>query len=314
MKEGCNKKYLAAIDIGSNAVRMVLAQLEGTSLQVVHSWREFLRLGEDVFRSGKITEASLSALQSTLSSFVASMREYSEVDLSVVATSAMRDALNQQKVVAHIEKTIGLQIKTISGEEEADYILKAIQSYVSWGNDPVILADLGGGSLEISIMEGNKIVYQNSLDCGVLRFAKLDARAQQTYLESWKKEIGDAFSQHFAHYSHLILTGGNAKVLSQLIQNEENSQFVKKMFYLPWQKFIQTKASIEKCQLHHYVKRGLLRPDQAEVLIPSLLIFEQLGELSQCPQIILPLIGLKEGILLQRAQTLFPEKCLQWRI
>ncbi|MBF0288645.1 MAG: hypothetical protein HQM14_12570 [SAR324 cluster bacterium] len=314
MQEGCKRKYFAAIDIGSNAVRMALAHLEGSSLQVIHSWRKFLRLGDDVFHSGKITEASLNILQSTLESFVVSVKDYPEPDFSVIATSAMRDAENRQHVVSHIQKNLGLQIKTISGKEEADYLLKAIQNCLSWGDDLVILADLGGGSLEISIMEGRRIVWQKSLDCGVLRFSKLDAGSQQKYLESWKKELEQAFAQHAAHDSNLILTGGNAKVLSQLIQRQENRGPVNKMMHIPWQKFLQAKASIETYQPQHYVKKGWLRPDQGEVLILSLLIFEQLGKLSQCRQLILPRIGLKESILLQRAQTLFPEKCLQLQI
>ncbi len=308
MKEVCNRAYFAAIDIGSNAIRMALAHHQGTELRLTHSWREFLRLGEDVFESGNLSQANLTALIEILEKFINILKDYPNVEISIVATSAMRDAKNQQSVIKHVRERLGLRVKIISGAEEAGYILKIIQDQLTWGKERVILADLGGGSLEISVMQSTQILFQKSFDGGVLRFSKLDLPSQQQFLNELERQLTAEVTEYFVPPIHLILTGGTSKMWARLIHSQQFSEKpLEKPFVSSWEVFLQMSTVILKKSPREYVSFKQIRSDQAELLIPSLLIFERLGKISQCKKVTIPFVGLKEGVLLQSVRQKVPQ-------
>ena len=244
-----------------------------------------------------------------LEKFIATVEHYSNIEITIVATSAMRDAKNRQSVIKHIEECLGMQIEVISGAQEANYILKAIQGCMLWSNnDRMILVDLGGGSLEMSMLQGAQILFQKSFDWGVMRFSKLDLQSQQHFLKELAQQLREEVKEYFPLPVHLILTGGAAKIWARLIHSKKfPRQPIKNPFDISWKMFIQMKAIILENEPGYYVKLNQIRPDQAEVLIPSLLIFEQLGNLFQCECLRFPFVGLKEGILMQRVQQYVPD-------
>ncbi|MBF0277834.1 MAG: hypothetical protein HQM13_08590 [SAR324 cluster bacterium] len=301
-------QYFAAIDIGSNAVRMALAEFHGKYLKVTHSWRSFLRLGQDVFQSGEISRCSSNTLSEILEQFLDYLKEYSNIEILPVATSAMRDAKNQQTVIGQIKENLGLQVKVISGAEEADYILTVVQDVVSWGRERVILADLGGGSLEISVLQGTDVLFKKSFDWGVLRLLKLEDRPKHLFLYKLEQQLKKELDQYIIPDMHLILSGGPAKIWARLIHAQQfPERKADKLFTLSWQSFIHSQGILLKKEAEHSIFEEKLRPEQAEMLIPSFHIFEQIGKVSLCKKITVPFVGLKEGVLLKRVRQESPD-------
>lgn len=314
--------YIAAIDVGSNAVRMVLSRCQQTAqeqshLRLIQSWRSFLRLGEDVFNFGQISQTHLEALTDILKQFVNELQHYANVSLCVAATSAVRAAKNKQEVLQYVQKNAGIEIKILSGMEEADCMLNALQNMTTWQSietefERVLLTDLGGGSLEVSVVEASRILYRKSLDYGALRLAKMNSNAQQIALNALNREIQEmgafaAASQNDIP-SHFVLTGGSAKVMARLVHERlYPAQQLPTLCTFSWEHFTETKFAIFKLGVDHYIASSEIRPEQAELLIPALLVFEMLGSIIRCQKFSIPFISLKEGLLLQHAQRIFPQ-------
>ena len=164
----------------------------------------------------------------------------------------------------------------------------------------------------MSIMQGAEILFQKSFNWGVLRFSKLDFPSQQDFLHELVQTLREEVAPYVLPPVPLILTGGAAKMWARLIHSQTSPQQAIKMpFTISWQEFIHMKTIILEHDPGYYVHLHQIRPDQAEVLLPSLLVFEQLGHLFRCEGITFPFIGLKEGILLQRVQQHVPECALQ---
>ena len=314
--------YIAAIDVGSNAVRMTLGNCQQSaqtevSLNLIKSWRIFLRLGEDVFQFGHITTSSLEILTDILKRYVNELQNYPNVSIFIAATSAMRAANNRQEALRHVQKHAGIKIKILSGIDEADCMLNTLRNMVAWRSVDAeikrfLLADLGGGSLEISVVEASLVLYRKSLDYGALRLAKLSSNAQKVALKTLYGEIREIrkyFAEHRINIRfRLVLTGGSAKVMARLIhQRQYPGSPLPSLLTVTWKQFMETRIAVLNQATDHYESSLELRSDQAETFIPALHVFQQLGNIVGCEEISIPFIGLKEGLLLQRAQRIFPQ-------
>ncbi|MEG1571998.1 MAG: Ppx/GppA family phosphatase, partial [Bacteroidales bacterium] len=151
----------AAIDIGSNAVRLLFANVfENTSKQIIFSKASFiripLRLGEDVFSEGYIRDSSLAKLIETLQAFKQLIAVYDTKDYCICATAAMREAQNSAAVVQEVFTKTGMKINVIDGLEEANIIRMAGENMPNHSQNIGMYVDVGGGSTEISVTRNNK--------------------------------------------------------------------------------------------------------------------------------------------------------------
>ncbi len=303
---------IAVVDIGSNAIRMIYAQLHGNRLHIIHKKREFLRLGADVFSTGRINDASIESLGSILQRFSDHLPKASHLQTFLVATSAMRDAQNYQEVIQSIHRKTGWSIQVISGIEEAQFIFEGIQSCLELEDDPLLLGDLGGGSLEVTIVKNKQIIFQNSFDLGALRLCKLNSTERANHWFPIQKQLSEFFATHAIHSLDLILTGGNAKTIAKLIEQSGNAVLSQPLYVgLHWSVFLQFCKNFSRQPITHYVEAGQLSEDQAQVVPSSLFIFENLGLITKCDQLTIPLLGLKEGVLLNKAQAKIPGEKLE---
>src|SRR5437879_5885208 len=159
----------AAVDIGSNSVRLKIARLQAGRLRAVHEDREVTRLGEGVFRSGFLTPESMAETVKVLRRFHRATQQVVTDPVRVVATSALRDARNSQAFLEWVGSATGWKVEIISGLEEARLIHLGLVSSLRVNVSPILMIDLGGGSCELTISSKNHIRDTISLPLGAVR-------------------------------------------------------------------------------------------------------------------------------------------------
>src|SRR6266705_5870122 len=159
----------AAVDIGSNSVRLKIARLQAGRLHSLHEDREVTRLGEGVFGSGFLTPDSIAETVKVLRRFHRATQQVVTDSVRVVATSALRDARNSQAFLEWVRSATGWRVEIISGMEEARLIHLGLVSSLRVSVSPVLMIDLGGGSCELTISSKNHIRDTISLPLGAVR-------------------------------------------------------------------------------------------------------------------------------------------------
>ena len=211
----------AAIDIGTNAVRLYFANVylpKGLPVaEKAFLLRIPLRLGEDVFTTGKISEERILNLLKTLKAFKIFIEVYNPLDYIACATSAMREAENKTDILTRINAETGIDVKIIDGMEEARIVCASNNIYVSKKYDLSMYVDVGGGSTEISILQNHQVIATNSFKIGTLRILRGADRAEEwDGLKSWLMN----FESNFGNI-YLIGSGGNINKLSKLYSKSE---------------------------------------------------------------------------------------------
>src|SRR5246500_5918787 len=159
----------AAVDIGSNSVRLKIARLQAGRLRALHEDREVTRLGEGVFSSGFLTPESMAETVKVLRRFHRAAQQIVTDNVRVVATSALRDARNSQAFLEWVRSATGWKVEIISGLEEARLIHLGLVSSLRVNVSPILMIDLGGGSCELTISSKNHIRDTISLPLGAVR-------------------------------------------------------------------------------------------------------------------------------------------------
>jgi len=170
---------LAAVDVGTNSSHMIIASLsEGGAFKVIDRQKHWVRLGDGLDKKGRIDQAAIERLIESLSYFKQLAASY-QAPLICIATSALRDAVNQPEIIAEVKKQLGLRLDIVSGREEARLIFQGVRAEGHIGEDPVQIVDIGGGSTEVVVGTHTGILAAESLDMGVRRFARKYFPTQQ---------------------------------------------------------------------------------------------------------------------------------------
>ena len=280
----------AAIDIGTNAARLLVGELteeEGvTFIKKVSYTRIPLRLGDEVFGSGKISKKKSIEFVKTIQAFRLISEIFEVKELRACATSAMREAINGEQIRKLIKEETGVEIETITGDEEAELIFGTFSLFKIDVDVPYCVIDVGGGSTEISVFEGGKRVASKSFEIGTIRILKekIQPNAWQEMSEWLKKKV-QISSQHLVYG-----TGGNINKAHKLVGGYQNSP-------LSLKKIEDLRNELIPLTLTQRVERFQLKPDRADVLVPAMDIFARIMRDLKCRQILVPKIGLSDGII-----------------
>ncbi len=208
-----------AIDIGSNAVRLLFANVYEKELRIrvekATLIRIPVRLGKDVYKNNTISKKRVENLLKTLKAFKLLLEVYNPVSFVACATAAMREATNGHEIITKIQKESGLKIRTISGLEEAE-IIRSIGGFkLPEGKTKTMYIDLGGGSTEISILANNKVIDARSFKIGTLRMLnKKVPDTEWNNMEQWLKSFKDDFGK-----INVIGSGGNINKINKIYGN-----------------------------------------------------------------------------------------------
>lgn len=281
---------IAAIDIGSNAARLLINEVktnngkaEFTKLNLL---RIPLRLGIDVFSNGEIGEERKEMVINSMKIFRQLMEVYKVDHYRACATSAMRDAKNGQEIIEIVKSTADIDIEIITGDEEATLIY---ENHVAEGLDKdfaYLYVDVGGGSTELTFYENNKMKYEHSFNIGTIRI--LNGLVPDKAWEEMKAEIKDKIKSKKPVVA--IGSGGNINKIFSLSKTKDGKPMpvtvIKK--YL---KEMQQLTVEQRMQLYQ------MREDRADVLVPALQIFNNVMTWAEIKHIYVPKISVADGLV-----------------
>jgi len=289
-------KY-AAIDIGSNAVRLIFTNVystkEGTQYIKDAMYRVALRLGEESFSKGTFSKKKIEDIVSTMKAFKCLIDVHKPKKVMACATSAMRDADNSKEIVDLVYKKTGIKIEIISGQREAEFVLSNhVELYDFEKHSNYLYIDVGGGSTEIILLSNGKTIAKRSFNIGTLRICMGKVKNKEwTKIEKWLSEIK-------MEYNNIqgIGVGGNINTIQKL--------------FAPSKRTVATKQTIEtaihkleKLSVEERMIRYQLRPDRADVIVPAAKIFNFIMEKAEIESLMVPKVGLGDGMIHYMAKT-----------
>lgn len=287
------KVNYAAIDIGPNAVRLLIKSIDREAVQEkkikkVMMLRVPLRLGFDVFSIGELSEKKADKLRRLMKAFRQLMKIYDVDDYRACATSAMRDARNGRTIIKKIEKDTGIRIEIIDGQEEARMIYN---NHIECMEDRLgnyMYVDVGGGSTEINLLTNGELVWSVSYNIGTVRMlsnAVKEGTWQQMEEELMKVTEGVAAI-------NIIGSGGNINKLFRLADKKD-----KKLQRLPVSSLQTVYDVLKPLTPEERVEAFSLKQDRADVIVPAAEIFLKIAEVVHAEYIYVPVIGLSDGII-----------------
>jgi len=283
-------KKLAAIDIGSNAVRLLIANTyienKNPKYKKISLIRLPVRLGNDVFSTGKISQKTISNLIESVKTFRSIMKIHNVKKYIAVATSAMRDAKNAKQILDKIYKESKLKVQVISGDLEAAYILKLFKNNFKSINKNYLFIDVGGGSTEINLLINGKIIVSKSFRLGTLRLMNSSDKNILKNFSKWIKTKTKKIKNII-----VIGTGGNANKILK-ISNILPYDIIKLSSLLDLFKKVKKYSIIER------MVKLKLNADRADVIEPALKIYINALEFSNSNKFIVPRIGLADALIL----------------
>jgi exopolyphosphatase/guanosine-5'-triphosphate,3'-diphosphate pyrophosphatase len=286
---------ISSIDVGSNAIRQVIIEVTPSGQWVtLKKFRAPLRLGSDVFSSGRIHSKTQLELIAVFKKMAKLNRKFKAQKVIALATSAMRDAKNSRTVIRQIKTQTNIQVKTISGLTEAELIRLSILKSQIINFNTSLLIDIGGGSAEFSTMKNHKIISSQSFPLGVVRLLSLTQKKNLTVAQIAAPYLKKIKNKNKTHNIEIAIgTGGNFDALSklklQLLKKTPNTNL--------------TRNEIEQIltiwnQMSLPEKEKLkIRRDRIDVLAFALELILATLDLFHIQKVKIPLTGLKEGAI-----------------
>lgn len=282
---------LGAIDIGSNAARLLINEVTEDAKGIVtfskkNLLRVPLRLGFDVFDKKKISPEKTTMLLETMYAFGHLIKAYNVTAVKACATSAMRDAENAAEILAMVKEKTGIDIEVISGQLEANLVF---ENHVAENMDAMhsyMYIDVGGGSTEISFFSKGVLVFKNSFNIGTIRLLK-----KQVPDTAWE-EMKNSIKSITRDYNDVVAigSGGNINKVFSLSKKKDDKPLhldLLRNYY----------KELEAVSLPDRISKYGLREDRADVIVPALFIYINAMRWSGASEIFVPKIGLADGLI-----------------
>lgn len=282
-------KY-AAIDIGSNAVRLLIAEIinnDGViSFKKNSLIRVPLRLGDNAFLDKKISEKKAKDLLKTMQAFKNLMDVYKVEDYMACATSAMREASNGEELARQVRDEINLNLEIVGGEREANIIYSSHIDQTLDKNKSYLYIDVGGGSTELSVFKDGKMQTSKSFNLGTIRILdNQDKEGTWQEMQGWIKDATKGLRN-----INGIGTGGNINKLFKLSETKDGSA-------MSFAKLKDLELYLKSYSLKDRINVLGLNPDRADVIIPACDIFLYVMKWGSVKNIYVPRVGMVDGII-----------------
>ncbi len=282
---------LAAIDIGTNACRLLISEVipvEGgqTKFNKLNLIRIPLRLGFDVFETGEISKEKKGMLFQSMKAYSHIMNAYGVTKHIAVATSAMRDSKNRKEIVQKVFLETGINIQIISGDFEASLIYESHIAETLDQDTNYLYVDVGGGSTELTLISREQLIFKKSFNIGTIRLLKNQVTdADWDHMKVTLKEATKDYSKLLA-----IGTGGNINKVFSLSKRKDGKTLDLDLLKSYYKEF-------SSCSLEERIHLYQLRKDRADVIVPALLIYTQVMKWASIDEILVPKVGLVDGLI-----------------
>jgi exopolyphosphatase/guanosine-5'-triphosphate,3'-diphosphate pyrophosphatase len=245
-----------------------------------------LRLGFDVFETGEISKEKKGMLFQSMKAYSHIMNAYGVTKHIAVATSAMRDAKNRKEIVQKVFLETGINIQIISGDFEASLIYESHIAETLDQDTNYLYVDVGGGSTELTLISKGQLIFKESFNIGTIRLLKNQvSEADWDYMKQTLKDITKDFPKLTA-----IGTGGNINKIFTLSKRKDGKPLDLDLLRAYYKEF-------SSCSLEERIQLYQLREDRADVIVPALLIYTQVMKWSSIEEILVPKIGLVDGLI-----------------
>lgn len=282
---------LAAIDIGSNAARLLITEVEenekgSPQFNKLNLVRVPLRLGFDVFETGDIPKTKINKVIETIKAYKHLLSIYEVKYLKACATSAMRDAKNAEDIIRKVKMETGIEIRVISGDEEASFIYENHIAENLAKDHSYLYIDVGGGSTELTFFNAGKLVFKESFNIGTIRLLK--GQVNETHWD----EMKDFIKLGTKGKSDIIAigSGGNINKIFSLSKKKEGRPLTLELLRDYYKEF-------SNFSLEDRMKQYKLREDRADVILPAIQIYINVMRWANIEEIYVPKIGLADGLV-----------------
>ena len=282
-------KY-AAIDIGTNAARLLVGEVmskdQSFFIKKISYTRIPLRLGEDVFESGKVSKNKIDDFLKTMKAFKLISEIFDVQEIRAVSTSAMREATNADKIIDSIKEETGIKLEIISGDEEASLIFSNFFTMELDLSVPFVVIDVGGGSTELSVFENGEKIASKSFNVGTLRIlkGKSDASVWEN-IHDWILKYVDLSSEH-----KIFGTGGNINKAHKMLGYSYDEP-------IGLVEMKELRDKLARLTIDERIDQFHMKPDRADVIVPALDIFSYILNEIGANSLMVPKVGLADGMI-----------------
>jgi exopolyphosphatase / guanosine-5'-triphosphate,3'-diphosphate pyrophosphatase len=302
--------HIAAIDAGSNAIRLVIARAESpVEIHELATERVPVRLGHNAFTRRRLDERTIERAAKAFRQFRDLMDRYRVEACRAVATSASREARNRGELIRRIERKSGIRLEVIGAAEESRLVRSAVLAQLEGKIRPQIIVDLGGGSLEVSIMRGRDVERSAHLPVGTVRLMEtldVDGRISPEQVEAIRAAVlgrlRPALKSRARHPGAIaVACGGNAEALAQLAPGVRQQGIDALDLRLLRRRLPEMLGR----DVEGRIKFFRVRRDRAEVMAIAAVVFDTLGEALGVRSMLVPGVGVREGVLLDVIRSRF---------
>lgn len=297
------------VDVGSNAIRMQVIEVRGAGEPpaTLEARREPVRLGQDVFLTGAIPEGSVRKAVAALRTFRASCDAWHVRGLRAVATSALREASNRDTILRRIEREAGIRVDVISGTEEAYLLARGVASRLDLSEGRSLLVDVGGGSVEVTLIESGNIAVSESYRLGAVRLLEAlrrDVRGDHDtgflalldqYVGSLDRRIAARLGE--GRIDRFVATGGNIETLGDLAARDGALPVDGGVEALAHRTLAHWIERLARLSYAERVEQLGLAPDRADVILPAAVVYYRLAEVARAERLLIPRVGLRDGLV-----------------
>ncbi|MGB8194349.1 MAG: exopolyphosphatase [Chitinophagaceae bacterium] len=282
---------LAAIDIGSNAARLLITEVVQTNgkpqFNKLNLVRVPLRLGFDVFETNEISPEREAAMLNTIKSYKYLLDAYDVKYLKACATSAMRDATNSAAIIERVKQETGIEIEVITGDKEATLIYENHVAEYMDKEHSYLYIDVGGGSTELTFFADTRLIFKESFNIGTIRLLK--GQVEEPLWNTMKDFLRSRLKGHDNDVV-AIGSGGNINKVFSLSKRKDGKP-------LPLELLKDYHRELSSVPLEERMHIYKLREDRADVIVPALLIYINVMRWANAPEIYVPKIGLADGLV-----------------
>lgn len=283
----------AVIDVGTNSVKVLVADVDGAVVRPLHEGSHQTRLGQGFYESHILQPGAIDSTAKAVADFVVEAQAWNPASIKVIGTSAARDALNKEELVRAIEGACGIPVTVISGEQEADWAYKGVTSDPQLAAGNLLVMDVGGGSTEFILGRGNKRVFAESFSIGSVRLLErvpISDLPTNDQREACKRDIREVLEREVKPHLapkldelqrpvQLVGTGGTSTILArvELKLRSFNRELIEGTL-LSRERVKSETIRLWNTALEDRRRIIGLPPNRADVILPGALIFEQVME------------------------------------
>lgn len=301
---------IAAIDVGSNAMRIVVGRIvyDG-QVEVIENLRLPVRLGQDAFTTGILSDETAQQALDAFVRFRKIIDDHAVDKVRAVATSAMRELTNRDLLIDRIARSTNIEIEIISGEEEAQLIHLAVAQAVNLKNKHALVIDIGGGSVEVTLSQNRNILSTESYNMGTVRLLKKLSGEKKTAMPFHKlvREYAEAARHRIDRELGVkkidicIGTGGNIEEMGNLRKKLFKRDSDRVITLEELDKLVET---LSRIKVDERVRKFKLKPDRADVILPASIVLQMIAHEAKIKEVVIPNVGLKDGVLWDMAYSL----------